>query len=553
MENTRRSIAPNEDSISMYLSFDADDTLASKWQSVMASQTSQYLEVASLETDPKLDETLEDKANKQKPTVLQALIKNENLRDQASPLRPFDQSILNKHNALCSTPTKKLTKAGACPNATTPDNLNKENSPPDAENSTLSSSIDATASTVKTNTMFHADNATQEEISVQESCNRTNVYPLNADVLLENITEVSNEEPSVVLPSASPLVVAPMLEEIKNPDIVVTEMVDEVSQLIAKALQLTEEPRKPREEPKPAQKVPLANLPRPRRSYLPMASGGAMFKQRMSIVVKTTLNSPARKLITSSNTRRSCLPAPRASLTGGSAGPRKSTLLRPSESSSGSSSRGTALLSGSTVAGKASAKPRASTAFDAKINCKLCSARFRTEHQLDLHMRTHLEADMMSHKRNLKVSNTCKFCDKKFALERALHIHLLQNCDKIPPSEKRKLQYTELNHVKKAQLPKLAPGTGAVSCTTPKPRQSTMPALDKPPPATKNVQMAPPSLLKVPKKTAHAGVYRTPTKSVPCHICGLSFKSILAYTNHCLSVHSKHQEPQSDSAPSAQD
>jgi len=31
----------------MYLSFDtdADDTLASKWQSVMASQTSQYLEV----------------------------------------------------------------------------------------------------------------------------------------------------------------------------------------------------------------------------------------------------------------------------------------------------------------------------------------------------------------------------------------------------------------------------------------------------------------------------------------------------------------------------
>jgi len=63
MENSRRSIAPNEDSISMYLSFDADpdDTLASKWQSVMASQTSQYLEVQqSVDMGQQLDETLED-------------------------------------------------------------------------------------------------------------------------------------------------------------------------------------------------------------------------------------------------------------------------------------------------------------------------------------------------------------------------------------------------------------------------------------------------------------------------------------------------------------
>lgn len=188
MENSRRSIAPSEDSISMYLSFDADDTLASKWQSVMVSQTSQYLEARSIEMDPKLDETLEDKANKDKKSVLKALIKNENAANQISPLRPFDQSLLNKHNAHCSTPTKNTIKDDR-QNLTALDHLNKENSPPDVENSTLSSTIDATASTVKTNTMFNVGNATNDEISVQESSNKTNVYPLNADVVLENITE----------------------------------------------------------------------------------------------------------------------------------------------------------------------------------------------------------------------------------------------------------------------------------------------------------------------------------------------------------------------------
>lgn len=142
-----------------------------------------------METDPKLDETLGDKTNKDKKSVLKALIKNENAANQASPLRPFDQSLLNKHNAHCSTPTNRLTKTDDCQNLSASDHLNKENSPPNENNSTLSSTIDATASTVKTNTMFNAANGTIDENSVQENSNKTNVYPLNADVVLENITE----------------------------------------------------------------------------------------------------------------------------------------------------------------------------------------------------------------------------------------------------------------------------------------------------------------------------------------------------------------------------
>lgn len=187
MDNSRRSLAPGEDSISMYLSFDAeaDDTLASKWQSVMATQTTQYLEMHSMELDLKHDDTLEEK-KKDVKNVLQALIKNDISKDQVSPLRPFDKSILNKHNALCSTPTKNITLSDVRQDVTATDADNKENTQPDEENSTLSSTIDATASTVKTNTIF---NATLEDNSVKENNNKTNIYPLSANVVLENITE----------------------------------------------------------------------------------------------------------------------------------------------------------------------------------------------------------------------------------------------------------------------------------------------------------------------------------------------------------------------------
>lgn len=45
------------------------------------------------------------------------------------------------------------------------------------------------------------------------------------------------------------------------------------------------------------------------------------------------------------------------------------------------------------------------------------------------------------------------------------------------------------------------------------------------------------SVQKIKKMTAHAGVYRTPSKSVPCHLCKKTFRSILDYTNHNLTEH----------------
>lgn len=371
------------------------------------------------------------------------------------------------------------------------------------------------------------------------------------------------------MPSTSPLVAVE--QDIKEKKVAeVTDMVNEVSELIAKALKLTEGSTKPEK----STKLPIVALPRPRRSFLPTASG-TTFKQRMSIVVKTTLNSPARKLATGNPIgRRSCMPASKTAPIGNS-GYRKSLLPRVSQITS---SKEITVKATHSAVDLAVVTARPINTF----KCRLCSATFREQNLLDTHMDSHLKSALITRNKN---SFFCKYCDKKFVLERALHIHLMQNCDKIPPGEKRKLEYTELNHVKKAKLPKLVPSSSAVSFDNSKPRESIMQKLEKQPPtgkfkprtgrnsfvtfsafvattnnscggtdpARKDVKMAPPSVKKAPKRVAHAGVYRTPTKSVPCHICKQSFKSILDYTNHCLTVHSKNKKSVTTNALSALD
>ncbi|XP_016960554.1 uncharacterized protein LOC108031530 [Drosophila biarmipes] len=551
MDDSRRSAAGKTDeSLSMYLSFDTDDTLSgAKWQSAMVTQSSQFLEVHTSKMEANDDKDLRRTVLKD----LQQLSIGE--QDQNSPLRPFDKSILNRHNALSSTPSKDNASIDSQlqqPQIMTMDLTHvddKENTHPDGDthaggdNSTLSSSVDLTANTVKANTLKIED-ATIDDVSLQEAPKTpapSQVYPLSANVVLENITEVSNEGVSMLASPATEKEVAQ-----------VTEVVNEVSELIAKALKMSSDSVKPSasklkvEVGKKRQSMTSTYsgaLPRPRRSYMPTATAETRtysFKQRMSVVVKTTLNSPARKLSAGGGlavSRRSCLPV--------------SKLIK------GSNRKSLAVTSGRSPPKSTTKviKPPLKSVPDSVFKCKNCGATFRLKSLLDMHMRKH---DLVENgSKTLKRLNTnpppaaaggsknrCKFCDKSFALERALHIHLMQNCTKIPPAEKRKLEFTELNHEAKAQLPKIG-ATSVISQpapiampTKPQHRMSTIPRM-----ASSNMPqpMAPPSVKKVPKNVAHAGVYRTPTKTVPCHICKQSFKSILEFTKHSMAAHAKSQ------------
>nr|XP_017035802.1 uncharacterized protein LOC108084201 isoform X2 [Drosophila kikkawai] len=524
--DSRRSSIVTSDESTMYLSFDADD----KWQSAMVTQSSQLFEMhATSKMEAGDDKDLRRAVLKD---LHQLSISHD--PDQNSPLRPFDKSVLNRHNALSSTPSKDTVPAVAMPPQTIPLDLtgvdNKENSHPDVgDNSTLSSS-DLTANTVKANTLKN-DDATMDEVVEQEVAKPSvsSVYPLSDNVVLENITEVSNEEVSVM---ASPSVP-------KDIPAKESEEVNEVSELIAKILKMTTDSMEPptvstsKVEAGKRQSMSSlysAPLPRPRRSYLPT---------RMSVVVKTTLNSPARKR------RISCLPVSRRSI----------TVSGPSRKLDAATN-----TSGQKLAPMLP-KPQAKSS-SVIYNCKTCEATFRVKSLLTVHERMHnlSENGPKAVKRLASASatgssgsqNRCKYCDKNFALERALHIHLMEKCDKIPPGEKRKLKYTELNHVKKAQLPKIAVVSAPANPPKPQPRMSTV--------QTKALSngaqlMPPPSARKVSKNVAHLGVYRTPTKSVPCHLCKQSFKSILEFTTHSLNAHGKGpmQKVGEDDAPSAMD
>ncbi|XP_039150606.1 uncharacterized protein LOC27209315 isoform X1 [Drosophila simulans] len=560
IDSRSSSIMTNDESVSMYLSFDAEDTLSNaKWQSALVTQSSQFLEVHNTKMEVNSDDMdlrrtiLKD---------LQQLTIGE--PDQNSPLRPFDKSILNRHNALCSTPSKGNSIATQPPQIMESMDLtqiDKENTHPEGhnhsggDNSTLSSSVDVTANTVKANTLKTGD-ATMDNVSLQEAAKTpgpSQVYPLSANVVLENITEVSNEGVSMLVsPGAE--------KEVAN----VNEVVNEVSELIAKALKISADSVKPKtsklkaEAGKKRQSMSStysgAALPRPRRSYLPTTTAETRtysFKQRMSVVVKTTLNSPARKRSIGGGvplSRRSCLPVSKLT---------KSNIRKSIAVAS--------VRSPEKIASKPAKTPTKSH-LGTVFSCKNCSATFRVKSLLDVHMRMHDPVDNGPNTLKRLNSNTvaaggsknrCKFCDKNFALERALHIHLMQNCDKIPPSEKRKLQFTELNHEKKAQLPKIG-ATSAINhhmtmLQKPQQRMSTIPKLA---PSQGVQSMAPPSVKKVPKNVAHAGVYRTPTKTVPCHICKQSFRSILEFTNHSLTVHGTNQLKKmtgKEDAQSAQD
>lgn len=290
----------------------------------------------------------------------------------------------------------------------------------------------------------------------------------------------------------------------------------EIPQLINKMLKITEKNEKTvvktESKEKDASKISGTNRPvekRPslvptvktRTSLLTSAPNNKRpfsFTQRMSVVVKTTLNSPARKIARKSvvnsalqttqrkNVTSTTIPKDNTKLKKEST-LRKSLLTKPTDIKinnrpnlhSITSSEDTSTKTANASSQRKSLYPITKTLEKDKFSqripelsyvCNVCKEKFRIKSLLDAHKRSH-ETDNSppafikkpsAVKQPLSCAllgnqNQCKYCDKKFALTKALHIHLLQNCPKIPPSEKRKLQYTDLNHVEKAQLPNVFP------------------------------------------------------------------------------------------------
>ncbi|XP_017478520.1 PREDICTED: uncharacterized protein LOC108368229 [Rhagoletis zephyria] len=421
------------------------------------------------------------------------------------------------------------------------------------------------------------------------------------------------------------------------------EINSEIPKLLNKVLKFTEPTTVINDKPKTSsvldKRKSISCNSKGRSSILPTTAKSLpekrpfAFTHRMSVLVKTTLNSPARKIarrsvlptgqqnwknvaptVSLKTSRKSMLPVGKSTQSTNSVTSSQSLSKPPSDSLKSipsnrksifpidkprSESYKTTIASTLTTL---NAKPRPSLARKAETSfvCNVCGSKYYIKSLLDAHKRSH-EGDELPafvKKTTSNVSNTapvnsqangvnkCKYCDKKFALLRALHIHLLQNCPKIPPNEKRKLNFHEMDHIGKAQLPEFFHAnssngkinsqtqmTSSISAPTQRSHSdlssisvsSTDSANDKKALAEITMiantaaaavdgllsEMAPPSARMVKKTNAHAGVHRTPNKSIICHQCKLSFKCIMDLFQHNKTVHFNNASNQQGTENSA--
>lgn len=307
---------------------------------------------------------------------------------------------------------------------------------------------------------------------------------------------------------------------------------------------------------------------------------------RMSIV-KTTLNSPARKVsrksiaapvhVSAATSRKSIVPsASRKSLMPSSVSitsprkrivainSRKSMITAVASSSSAVSSRKSLASKVSLASNFDSAKQKTATttmkppsALKKDLICDVCSRKFLVLSLFETHKKSHLSSASTSTSLLSSSStstskpifssndNKCRYCDKKFAISKALYNHLIEKCPKIPPGDKKKLLFPSLSNNGQSKLPPksmsdLSSCDSLASNSTQTSRSSSS--------VKKNSDAAsgaPSSTTKLKKKVAHSGVYCTPNKNIICHVCKTSFNNILAFTEHKL-THSTANTNQSE-------
>ncbi|XP_055852063.1 uncharacterized protein LOC129916245 isoform X2 [Episyrphus balteatus] len=292
-----------------------------------------------------------------------------------------------------------------------------------------------------------------------------------------------------------------------------------------------------------------------RHSLLPINKG------RSTVGTSTVAPSTLRRSVVPSNSRKSMLPttvtSPKKRIVA-----RKSMMMPPIASSSIPNSRKSMVPKTTSLLGTGlGTKPKTTlTKLKEDFICDVCSRKFLVLSLFEAHKRTHekvASASASSTKQTFfsNSDNKCRYCDKKFAIPKALSNHLIQNCTKIPPGDKKKLLFPtdQKTIVTQSQSSKLPPKSASnlSSCDSISSNNTTQISKSQLNTKTNNgdCTMPPPSSTnKLKKKLAHSGVYCTPKKQITCHICKMSFNNILAFTEHKLShSNAKSDEQKSES------
>lgn len=192
--------------------------------------------------------------------------------------------------------------------------------------------------------------------------------------------------------------------------------------------------------------------------------------------------------------------------------------------------------SAATTAAPSNGSDLASTAIQT-WKCEPCKRPFAKEILYRLHMSNfHNISSNVKKMAPPSSSSTlkCKYCDRGFSLQFALDKHTVENCTKISPAERKRIiavneakskcgntnqsntdmDVTKINWQTISNRVNLQAGGAALD------------ACD----GSDN------SLHKLPNM-GHSGIYRTPSKSIPCKICNIVFMNCVEYAEHCVEQH----------------
>uniref|UniRef100_A0A0K8U9W9 C2H2-type domain-containing protein n=1 Tax=Bactrocera latifrons TaxID=174628 RepID=A0A0K8U9W9_BACLA len=536
----------NTTGVSMYLSFDS--SISSAAYKTLEATTCDLSMLSNMDHE---EATVENSQEIHQNSTLEALDSHLNYlesvkdMDACSKLSALPKRILKEYNVVSSTPTKEQllrsvevvrgSSAERCvdlkfafmdmDDKKVKNPTDKENALPPKEVTAISNKndeaslrtiVEETSVVDEINTSKHKEEPNIQE-TTQKATNKisiTDELSRDPEKLESKLSDINKRKSMIKKPLCEPDLKANRPSRISmNPNNRYTQNnigtksnidkdINEIPKLMNKVLKFAEATITENDNTKTASlsdtRKSISYKPKGRSSMLPssVASQGEKrpfaFTQRMSVLVKTTLNSPARKIARRSvlpnmqqnrksiiptglshNNRKNMLPvgrpvqtevntkcAPKPVIESTKQGPTNRKSMYPIVSAKGANVP-------PLTASNTKTRPTLSAKPESSFVCKVCGCKFSLKSLLDAHKRSHegdgvpafvkktstCVASAISSITNSNNGNKCRYCDKKFVLLRALHIHLLQNCPKIPPNDKRKLKFHEMDHVEKAQLP----------------------------------------------------------------------------------------------------
>lgn len=305
---------------------------------------------------------------------------------------------------------------------------------------------------------------------------------------------------------------------------------------------------------KPHNRISVSNFSRPKTQYVSTKISATVTNATQTTVSKTTTIVSKQtcvsisKVIPTSNVSSLPIIAPNVSSSGASftthASVPKIVNLENSKKESIDKIELNSLLSN---------QDNTDSAIVKSFKCEPCKQTFAKEILYKIHLSNfHKTLPTIKKMPPPTTALKCKYCDRCFGLQFALDKHLMENCAKISPVERKRLievaeqqkiaksktqngnKKSHKSHVFNLNSNKIFNSVNldgvSIDATNSGVGGKCIDACDG--------EANNSNIFKIPTvHLGHSGIYRTPTKSIPCKICNTIFFNAVEYAQHCVDAH----------------